>query len=217
MYDSKIKQTIKLNDNSWVSIDHLPETLTSYAKDEFDTMFSMHPEKRGNVLVFNKNITNPEWNEIECHRWCQSYENTPQYDKTVMKSYMFSGHNDENIHTPLPDIFLPFYTHMQNMDKMAERYNQVIVNWYENADYIPQHSDCDAEMVPSYTIGMINFSDDHTHTFTLKSKSDNTVYHIDLSFGAIITMSGETQKYFTHGVESVENGNRRISMTFRQY
>lgn len=206
-------ETIYLDEQktAWLEISKLSDDLTLYATENFDTLFNLHPEKKGNVLVFNKDHQNPDWHEIECFRYCKSYLATPKFDNTVMKSYMFSGHNNEGINDPLPIAFQPFYAYMKD-------YNQVIVNWYEKEDYIPPHSDCDAHMVDNYNIGLINLSKSN-RSFDLQSRNSDTNYSIPLVHGTIIKMCGKTQQLYTHSVGKgfYEGDNRRIGISFRQF
>ncbi len=234
------QHTIYLNKDlsSWVTIEHLPVELKQYGSDNFDSMFYLHPENRGKVLVFNKDETNPEWNEIDCFRWSKSYLNTPKFDETVMKSYMFSGNNDNkpksymfagnkdtNINDKLPEAFEPFYNYMKTIDN---KNNQVIANWYnDNNDYMPFHSDCEANMVKNHTIAMINLNvneNDYPYrTFRIipKDINDSLYNEVDiiLRHGIVITMGGDTQTKFRHGVPKCYNENigQRISLSFRQF
>jgi alkylated DNA repair dioxygenase AlkB len=206
-------ETIYLDEQktAWLEISKLSDDLILYATENFDTLFNLHPEKKGNVLVFNKDHQNPDWDEIECFRYCKSYLATPKFDNTVMKSYMFSGHNHDGINDPLPIEFQPFYEYMKN-------YNQVIVNWYEKDDYIPPHSDCDAHMVDNYNIGLINLSKSD-RSFDLQSRNSNVVYNVALLHGTVIKMCGKTQQLYTHSVgKGIHEGdNRRIGISFRQF
>jgi alkylated DNA repair dioxygenase AlkB len=131
---------------------------------------------------------------------------------------MFSGTQDTNINDPLPELFEPFYNFMKNSDN---RYNQVIANWYQDKDYIPLHSDCDAKMVNNYTIGLINLNIDNDDSdcryFQLISKEDGKEFNIALRHGIIITMGGDCQQKFTHSVLSNGHTKKRMSLSFRQF
>lgn len=212
--------------SSWIIIQQLPRELKQYAQTNFNEMFNIHSADRGRVLVFNKDHKNPEWDEIECFRWCKSYLNTPKFDKKVMKSYMFSGTDGANINDPLPEIFNPFYEYMKTNDN---KYNQVVINWYkDHNDYIPQHSDCEADMIDNHVISVINLNNNtnnspHIHrNFELitrnKTESIFDNVNIVLKHGTIITMGGDTQTKFTHGVNKLtEPMVERISITLRQF
>lgn len=217
------KETIYVtaNKSAWINIQHLPTSLKEYASSNFEKMFECHPEKRGTVMVFNQDTENPKWVETECSRWYQSYLNTAQFDKSVMKSYMFSGSNNTNINGELPNIFQPFYSYMKDIDA---KNNQVVINWYDNKnDYIPYHSDCEAHMVENHTISLINLNaKDSCRLFKFQSKNQNeTLYeevNVVLRHGIVITMGGDLQSKYRHGVPACdENVSPRISMSFRQF
>lgn len=221
--DQENKQTIYLTEDkaSWINIDYLSDDLKDYAIKHFDELFNLHPLNRGKVLVFNGEKENKNWVETECSRWYETYGKTPKFDDTVMKSYMFSGNN--NINTSiLPDLYQPFNKYMINKD---DRYNQIVINWYDSKnDYIPLHSDCEAHMIDNHVISLINLNENNNHyrVFNLIAK-DNvaTLYkNIDivLKHGIIITMGGNIQQHFRHGVKPVDNDVcERISISFRQF
>lgn len=218
------KSTIYLthDQKSWITIEHLDDNIKQYAIDNFNAMFELHPEERGKVRVFNGNISDPNWVETQCSRWYQSYENTPRFDDTVMKSYMFSGQKPVDTRLPLPQIFIPFYDFMKEKD---HRYNQVVVNWYNPDDLIPYHSDCEAYMIPDHSIGLINllpsFKQNNYHHFKLmtKDKTKSLFDEVDivLKHGIQITMGGQLQQTFKHGVEFCPDSSKRMSLSFRQF
>lgn len=214
---NETKHFLTHDQSSWIVVKHLPQELKEYCRDNFDAMFNIHDEERGKVMVFNKDHSNPEWNELTTARWCKSYLKTPQFDNTVMKSYMFSGEDNTNINEPLPDVFDPLYQHMQKQD---DRYNQVVVNWYQDDDYISQHSDCEASMVDGHSIAIVNINPNNTNRLfeMLAKDSSKTAYDsvkIVLVDGIVIEMCGNTQSMFTHGVPP--GFGKRISLTLRQY
>lgn len=228
MYDPKHNhqsQTIFLTkDNSaYVIIQHIPEDLKTYALANFDSLFNIHPDERANVLLFNHNTKKPDWKEITKPRWSQSYLNTPKFDNSVMKSYMFSGHNTTNNNSPIPPPFDPFYAYMKTQD---DRYNQLIANWYDNNDYIPLHSDCESKMVPNHVISLINLNEDDNNDdeprylkFIARDRdqSIHNEFNIALRHGTLIIMGGDCQNKFSHGVLQNSNHKKRISLSFRQF
>ncbi len=207
---------------SWITIEHLDDNIKQYAIDNFNAIFELHPQDKGKVLVFNGNIEDPNWVETECSIWYQSYDNTPKFDDSVMKSYMFSDRTNTNINEPLPKILVPFYECIKKNDN---NYNQVVVNWYNPDDMIPYHSDCEAYMMKNHSIGLINLlpslNQNNYHEFKLLSKDKiKSLFDevtIVLKHGIIITMGGELQKTFRHGVEINTTSSQRISLSFRQF
>lgn len=121
--------------------------------------------------------------------------------------------------------FLDFLNEKEPVDK----YNQVIVNWYENGkDYIAPHSDCQNKMIPNAGITIITLCEDEQFTRLLKitpkklkNELNNNLYSqvkIKLKHGCIITMHGDTQNNFRHSIpKDFDNHTSRISLTFRKF
>uniref|UniRef100_A0A6C0CK39 Fe2OG dioxygenase domain-containing protein n=1 Tax=viral metagenome TaxID=1070528 RepID=A0A6C0CK39_9ZZZZ len=209
--------TLNLTNKSWIKTGYVSDELKQYALDNFEKLFAMHPEKRGRVLVYNKDPESPDWYEEECNRWCKSYMNTPAKDDTVLKSYIFSGKDDSGIREDLPDEFKPFYEYVKQLDP---RYNQAVINWYNDEDHIPIHADCDANMVDNYEICVLTLNDSldvkSERVMSMSHKSTNHCHIESLKHGKLLVMAGDFQNEFRHGVRKGEKETRRISITFRQ-
>ena len=195
-------------------------------------------------MVFNKDDSNPKWDEELCHRWFKSYLKTPEFDKSTHKSYMFSGEDFSEIEKDLPNIFKPYYDHMCSLDN---RYNQVVVNYYEQGkDFIPFHRDWTTGMVDKYEISIItlNKNDDNPRTFEIIPRDDikdndykSKKISVELNNGLILTMGsrrklcfqatipsregGKFQDKFRHGIpcflQEKDSINQRFGITFRQF
>ena len=145
---------------------------------------------------------------------------------------MYSGFDTLSNNDELPEIFKPYYEFMKNIDN---KYNQVIVNWYENEnDYIAPHADCQRGMIENSKIAILTLNEcfienndiENTRYFEITPKyinyqSDNKpladIFKIKLVHGSIITMCGTTQDNFLHQIKK-ENKKigKRISLSFRQ-
>ncbi len=140
---------------------------------------------------------------------------------------MYSGiERFEDLTLPAPfQKFLDFLNEKEPIDK----YNQVIVNWYANGkDYVAQHSDCQKEMIPNASIAIVTLCEDEKFPRVLKitpknlkNEINDILYKhlaIELRHGCIITMHGETQNNFKHGVpKAFDNITSRMSLTFRKF
>lgn len=215
-------ETLQLSEKSWVTLSRLPDDLLEYANDNFETLFSLHPLDRGVVQVWNK--------DVPCSRFHQSYLKTPvKDDRFSDSSYMFCGSRQaSHLDRPLPEAFKPFLEYMQSVDS---RYNQVVINWYDTGlAKLPAHSDCEIGMVDQATIACISLGGQRVFRLKKKRQVQDTSpaspsVDIVCTNGLIITMGGDTQKEFRHGVPALPKGpkapktmeNRRISITFRQY
>jgi len=189
--------------------------------ENFNKMFNLHPNERHKIIM--------HLNEVNVNRWQQSYLKTPEYELDTLKhqSYMYSGFDTSTNNNQLPDLFQKYYDYMKSTN---DKYNQVVVNWYENEnDHIAYHSDCEIGMIPNAEISIISLyekMDDNLKNYRVFSiipkNKEVTALHekinIILRPDIIITMCGQTQKEFKHGIEQTENKVvPRISISFRQF
>ena len=204
-----VPRIIQLNKagESYIHIDYLPK-ITNL----FEDMWNLHPVQKHKIIMYEK--------EVEVNRYSKSYLNTPtDLSHTKTRSYMYSGYDTSENTNELPDVFKPYYDYMKSIDN---KYNQVIVNWYENGDdYIALHSDCTKSMIPNAKIAIISLyensnSEPRYMLFTPK-KINETKYKIRLDNETILTMCGKCQKEFQHGINKTNhNVGKRISLSFRQ-
>jgi alkylated DNA repair dioxygenase AlkB len=214
--------TIYLSESksSWITIEWLSDELMAYATENYQELFNIHPKQRGKVVMHNNE-------ECESPRWHRSYLFQPNRDANRERSYMYSGIEQyEDLALPIP--FQPFLNFI-NEKEPTDKYNQLIVNWYKNGnDYIAPHSDCQKEMIPNAGIRIVTLceKDEFPRELRITPKNfkneinDHLYAHvkIKLKHGCIITMYGETQNKFKHGVpKAVDNHTSRISLTFRKF
>jgi alkylated DNA repair dioxygenase AlkB len=214
-------QQINLSDDgaSYITMSTLPSDLTLYATNTFTTLFNHHPTSRGKVQM--------PTGEHESPRWHKSYLNTPSPNPTSHYSYMFSGHNDTSNRDQLPSAFLPF---LDYVNREGGGYNQVVVNWYKDGqDYTPQHSDCEDGMEEGADIVVISLGDERLFKIRPKNLKREEVdgdmgvvakgegLDVACPHGSVLTMGGQTQKFFRHGVPKSASEAPRISITFRKF
>lgn len=212
----KINQQNFLDDTSWITTSELSNSMMKYADENFDKLFSLHPEQYGKIVMAK---------EVETKRFHKSYLNSPKLDERFDgNSYMFCGLN-ESANEKLPEEFQPFLDYMNNEQKKSDKppYNQVTINWYENGNnYIPFHSDAEIGMIENATISILSLGGDidgkPTRFFKFINKKNTTDrYEMDCHNGLIVTMGGTMQKNFRHGVPKSEISAPRISISFRQF
>ncbi len=239
---NQTKQTMKLtkSGSAWLEIEHLSDELKQFSNDHYTQLFNLHPKEKGKVMMNTHNNVY----ELKSSRWHQSYLNTPKRNTDCYGSYMFCGKDDSTINTPLPELFTPFHEHINKLK--SRTYNQVVANWYQKgSDYLAFHSDYTQSMVENYNIVSISLNDpaadkdSKCRTLTFKPKGSNrigqendTLYskiHIVQNHGIIVTMCGDTQVKFTHGVKkmsevtvnkkapSQDKVHSRINLSFREY
>jgi len=215
---------LELNESksSWIKIQNIPENLKNYALENFDTFFNHHPNLKGKMINYLK--------DIDAHRYYKSYMNTPKLNIDFIKeknsSYMFSNSCENLFENNLPEPFQIFLDYL-NKDEL-EKYNQSVINWYENGnDYLPFHQDWEhgkKENSDVTTITLMKNDDDNYRNFIVKP---NKKYVKDYKYdqveiltrhGTQITMGGDCQQNFRHGVpKMLSNDQPRISLTFRNY
>ncbi len=210
---------LSANKSSWITIEWLSEELLTYATENYQSLFELHPMQRGKVVMHNNE-------ECESPRWHRSYLYQPERSNQK-SSYMYSGieqFKDLSLPTPFQS-FLDFLNEKEPVDK----YNQVIVNWYANGkDYIAPHSDCQNAMLPNASIAIISLCENDRFPREIKitpkrlknEVNDNlyTQVKIKLKHGCIITMHGDTQTKFRHGIpKALDNNTSRVSITFRKF
>ena len=219
-----IPKKIQLTDKSYVLKYTPTESIVDYIKVTFNEIFNLHPNQKGagettlksKIMLCNKNPNNPEWNEMETNRWFESYLKTPDFTKSIKKSYMFSGSDKLELKQDLPEIVKPIYDYVRQIDP---RYNQVVINWYNGDDYIPQHSDWTDGMIDNYNIGILSMYNDNSHRYLdVVNKQTNEKTSIPMENGSLLLMCGQFQNEFRHGIKKTENPNsKRIGISFRQY
>ena len=221
-------RVIQLNESgtSYLHISFLPEGLSILGIQTFNDMWNLHPKQKHKIIMYEK--------EVEVNRYSQSYLNTPNnLEHTVYSSYMYSGYDTTNNNQNLPELFEPYYKYMVGTDN---KFNQVITNWYEDEnDFIAPHSDCQRQMIPDAKISILSLypSSDTTQSRWLKIMRKTMIlplapcaepknilantYFIRLDHGMIVSMCGDTQNEFKHGIDKMDSVvGPRISLSFRQ-
>ena len=214
-YPKKI--VLNKSGSAFIIIDYLPQYLCEINNEKFNNIWNLHPLQ--NHIVINNE------KEIKVNRYSQSYLQTPKIDREEIKfySYMYSGFN--YINHDLHNEFKPYYNFINKID---ENYNKVAVNWFENGeDNISFHSDCNDNMIENAKILIISLynyneiTNEYLRTFIIKPKPNvkslKKVFEIKLEHGMILTMCGNIQDEFRHGIKKDFNVKLpRISISFRQ-
>lgn len=181
----------------------LPKKLTDY---NFDKLFELKPNCRSSVLVYNK--SNNNHCEKEIYRSYSCFLDTPEFDKEVKKSYMFLNKNEK-----VPEEFLMFVDFAKNID---ERYNQMVVNYYNSNDFIELHSDCTSKFIsPESPILTVNLNESNDESkerdFIMVDKQSELKSSFKLKNNHFFVI--ENNQSHRHMVK--EGKEKRISLTFR--
>lgn len=182
--------------HSWIEFGAIPDDLRC-SEEKFQQLLDLKPSTRGKVVLFNK--------EIDVPRWQQSFGT----------DYWFSGlnHNAEKITNQYMKDLLQFV-----QSHSGEPYEQILVNWYlDGREYIGAHSDDESQLVKNSAI--YSFSFGSKRDFIITSKKDkNFRLAIPLKNNDIIIMGGEMQKYYKHSVpKRLRITEPRINITMRLY
>ena len=218
-----------LDNTSYIILSRCVQPLLDYTEYNYDKLKALikTDQNKSKVMVFNKNYTHPDLVEKTIDRWFKSYLNTPEYPlSNVNKSYMFSGRYKDEVEMGLPRLLFPYMDYFTKKDK---RYNQVVVNYYENEnDSIDYHRDWTYGMVKDYQISILNLNarydgydgDTKPRMFKIQNIKSGEEFSIELQNGLIITMGGKFQDNFRHGIPKLSNNNiynSRFGITFRQF
>jgi alkylated DNA repair dioxygenase AlkB len=171
--------------------------------DQFQEIWNLHPEDKGKISIYGKEIDTP--------RWFQNY----------MHDYAFSRSNHASI--PLPDILQPYLDYINELcetEYNVAHVNGLLVNWYQDGShYIGAHSDSEKDLVPGHPIFCISLGQERI--FRIRDKATKKiVVDIPTTHGAIIVMSYEMQAMYTHEITK-QSSNKvkepRVSLTFRRF
>jgi alkylated DNA repair dioxygenase AlkB len=207
----------------WLEVEQMAEELMNTPAN-FEQLFYLHPNKSERTEIYRQNKRSP--------RWHQTYLLAAPHDQELRHSFMLSGSSTEEPEEPvqsLPAVFQPLYDYLVSTD---QRFNQVVASWYEDGeDFIPPHSFCQVGMVPDAVISLMTLTSaekrDECRVFKIRPKATHIgevryeELHVVLRNGTLITMGGDTQQMFKHGVPRVmdkqKQASPRISLTFRQF
>ena len=208
---------LELDSECWIDQGMLPDYLVD---TDFDELWDLHPEEYGQVMMWGKLL------------------NTPRWQKSYGRNYIFSGMDHEA--DELPDAVAPFldwanslspermHPGPERMHPGPERmhgFNQTLLNWYQNGHhYIGYHSDDERQLIPNSPI--ISLSLGAERKFRIRQKGSSgpgpIVKDILMPYGTVFIMGGKMQKRYTHEVVKIQgekgkNVGKRVNITFRQF
>lgn len=192
-------EKIHLTDNSWYQI---KENFIETTKEEFDELWSLHPEKRHQFKMFGKLCT--MW------RYQDLYS-----DKDRVYKFSNTKHDSKKIEDPILRRALTQIQDLTKNEDDAPEYNSIYVNWYEPNDYIGPHKDNEKGLnkgAPIYSISL-----GETRTFRIINEADKSKTSIELNDGSLIVMGGDFQKEFKHEVPKGPYKGKRINLTVRSF
>jgi alkylated DNA repair dioxygenase AlkB len=170
-------------------------------REEYDQLWDSHPLQRSVMIIFNKKIRIP--------RWQQAYG----------KTYSFASMEEEA--KPLTKQ-LQKYIDWANTNEINKGrpggLNGILINWYEDGEhYIGWHSDNTTWLDDESSIYTISLG--AKRTFKIREKKDKkNVTNYELDNNDFLIMGGEFQKYYQHHLPKRKRCKEsRISITIRKF
>ncbi|WP_100643781.1 alpha-ketoglutarate-dependent dioxygenase AlkB family protein [Alteromonas facilis] len=95
-------------------------------------------------------------------------------------------------------------------------FNAVLANWYQHGQHsMGMHSDDEPELGIKPIIASLSFGADRV--FIFKHKKTKQQVKVTLTHGSLLIMSGETQRYWQHGINKTAKPiGGRLNLTFRR-
>ena len=175
----------------------------SFDAEKFESLWKLKPEGKSEVYVYNKETKVHD--EKQIFRSYRSYLLIPPLNKDLPKSYMHDG-----VEPSVPNQLLPYLKEAWFDD---DRYNQMVINWYEPEDYIESHRDCDNYMVDDYLIRIVSLDEGTPRKIVFKGVVTRDIMEAVPSEALPIYISQATNRNYRHSVGPGDG--RRISITFR--
>lgn len=187
------------------------DELHSYKVEGMNTIIGKHSGEKRN---------------LDAHRTFLSLGIIPKcYDHPDKLTYMYNDLNNVETDRSI-DSVQPV---KKIIDHFGGKYNQAIVNWYDNGEeYIPFHKDCEEQIPDNKDIAIVTltplFSENHRE---LSFICDNTKMNQDditptydkinitTLYGCVCVIGGETNTYFRHGSRKKVTSDPRISISLR--
>jgi alkylated DNA repair dioxygenase AlkB len=178
-----------------VWIGRLPPDLC-WCPAQFDGFWEFHPEKFHEVRMFGRLVDVPRWSEAYGH------------------DYRYSG----TLHRAAPVPHALAHLLAWSKIEVDERFNGVLVNWYDGSlgHKIGPHRDAEKELVAGAPIITISFGE--TRTFRLRRWKGRDIHDVEVADNSVLVLPYATNIVFTHEVPaSKQRTGRRISVTLRAF
>ena len=152
-------------------------------------------------------------------------EEIVMWGKRMQQPRLSAWHGDSQSHysysgihlTPLPWTSLLIHIKHKIESIANSQFNSVLLNYYRNnLDSMGMHSDDEKELGKRPVIASFSLGAERTLIFKHKQKKHHTV-KIPLQSGSLLIMSGETQKYWSHGISKEKKPcGPRVNLTYRK-
>ena len=175
----------------FIEYNKLPINL-NLTNTNFDVLWELRPTENQYVVIFGKQIK------------------APRKYKVYGAEYSFNGNRNNQEENPIPLLVQPYLDYINSFDDIT--YNSLLINWYENDNYVGFHSDNEKGLSKTADIYGISFGEKRTMRF----KNDNEKIDYILEDNSIIKMKNGCQEKYKHSIlKSTKLTGKRISLTFR--
>lgn len=181
-------------------MDYYPNWLPfSLSIELFDKLKHTLPLETKHVTVFGRTLPQPR---------------LTSWHGDMGKSYTYSGL------TVNPDPWTSELSIIRSrlIDFTGYQFNSVLVNYYRDGqDCIGIHSDNEQGLGPAPdNVVIASVSLGEARNFVLRNNETKEVFSLDLQYGSLLVMAGQTQKHFTHEVPRTKRQVKdRLNLTFR--
>ena len=102
--------------------------------------------------------------------------------------------------------------------RLGLRFNGVLANYYrDHRDGMGFHSDDEPELGERPVIASVNVGEPRTFVFRSRTDPRTCSWRLRLGSGSLLVMSGETQRYWRHGLpKQARPCGPRVNLTFRR-
>ena len=195
LFSESEPQSLPLAD---AKVQYLPNWLDNETANSMFHLFHQELDRReGTIHIFGKTMKIPR---------LQAWYGDPGTD------YQYSGVCMEP---------LLWHKELQLLKEQCERqckaqFNSVLANLYRDGkDSMGMHSDDEPELGSEPIIASVSLGD--VRNFDFKHKVSGEKFRLPLEHGSLLIMSGETQKFWQHGIAKTKQSLRpRLNFTFRK-
>lgn len=187
---------------------HIQDANVSYIR-QFE--LAQSPE-----LIMQELISTVPWRAENVVVWGKAY---PQprliaWYGDPERSYTYSGIRLQPL--PWTSLLLEIKSRVEAIS--GSEFNSVLLNYYrDNRDSMGFHSDDEPELGLHPTIASISLGQERSLIFKHKTAQSLKRIRLPLGSGSLLIMSGETQRYWLHGIEKERKQcGPRVNLTLRR-
>jgi alkylated DNA repair dioxygenase AlkB len=195
LFSNNESQSLPLAD---AKVQYLPNWLDNESATSLLHLFQRDLDwSEGEIMIFGKTMKVPR-----LQAWYGDAGTDYQYSGVVMSALPW---NDDL-----------FQLKVKCEQQCNTKFNSVLANFYRHGqDSMGMHSDDEPELGSLPIIASLSLGE--VRNFDFKHKVTRQKFRLPLAHGSLLIMSGETQKYWQHGIAKTKKQiEPRLNFTFRQ-